>query len=121
MDVAALLDDSATRDAQSARDSENLAMLVDRLNFGLNLDYVEAVTDPEDPQVKRDRLERKKRGIKPPPLPLLAPIAQRDPVITAELVARYRDANKPYEVSEPEPGPQRSKLARVLDLFEGRG
>ncbi|MFI6368711.1 hypothetical protein ACIBG0_39020 [Nocardia sp. NPDC050630] len=101
-DVAALIQDADDRDAQRARDSENLAMLVDREDFELNFDYVSGVTDPDDPEVVRERAMRKKHGIKPPQLPILAPVAQRAPEITAELVERYRAAQKPYQVPEPE-------------------
>lgn len=102
-DVAALIDDAGARDAQRARDSENLAMLVDRTDFDVNFDYIGAVTDPEDPEVARERALRKKHGIKPPPLPILAPVAQRDPKFTAELIGRYRAAQQPYQIPEDKP------------------
>ena len=114
-DVAALIEDAETRDAQQARDSENLAMLVDRSDFDVNFDYVSAVTDPDDPDVVRERAIRRKRGIKPPALPILAPVAQRDPAVTKELVERYRAAQKPYEIPAPgaPEGRPKSKLAQL--------
>ncbi|WP_280389315.1 hypothetical protein [Nocardia wallacei] len=124
-DVAALIDDADRRETQAFRDSENLAMLVDRLDFLNTFGYVGDTTDPDDPEVKRERAERKRRGLKPPPVPLLPPVAQRDPELTAALVERYRSDSAAYQlpkrttrVEQPPPG---QKLATVLRMFEGRG
>lgn len=106
-DVAALIADAEARDTQSARDSENLAMLVDRTDFEVGFDYVSGVTDPDDPEIARERALRKKYGIKPPPVPIYPPIAHRDPEITAALSERYREAQKPYQLPEQKP---KSKL-----------
>lgn len=113
LDIAALIEDAEKRDAQQARDSENLAMLVDRSDFDTTFDYISGVTDPEDPEVKRERALRAKHGIKAPPLPIFAPVAQRPPEITAELVQRYRDAHKPYEIPDPNNSGPKSKLAQL--------
>lgn len=102
-DVAALIEDADAREIQRGRDSENLAMLVDRCDFGLNFEYVSGTTDPDDPEIVRERALRNKHGIKPPPIPILAPVAHRAPEITAELVERYRAAQQPYALPEPKP------------------
>ena len=99
-DVAALIEDAEARDAQAARDSENLAMLVDREDFATSFDYISGVTDPDDPEIVRERALRKKHNIKPPPHPIYPPVAQRDPKVTAELIERYRTAHKPYQIPE---------------------
>ncbi|MFJ1461840.1 hypothetical protein [Nocardia sp. N2S4-5] len=124
-DVAALIDDADARDEQAARDSENLAMLVDRIDFLNTFDYVSGTTDPDDPEVKKERMERKRRGLRPPPLPLLPPVALRDPEVTAALVERYRADHKPYELTkrteqadQPPPG---QRLAKVLEMYRDRG
>lgn len=80
-DVVALLDDAEEQDKQRFRDSENLAMLVDREDFSLNGEYVDRITDPNDPEVKADIARRKAAGIKPPPIPVLPPIGLRDPEV----------------------------------------
>jgi hypothetical protein len=102
-DVAALIEDAEARDAQHARDSENLAMLVDRQDFETRFDYVSGTADPDDPEIKAERAQRLKHGIKAPPMPIYAPVGLRDPKITAELVERYREAQKPYQVPEDKP------------------
>ena len=61
-DVVALLDDAEEQDKQRFRDSENLAMLVDREDFSLNGEYVDRITDPNDPEVKADIARRKAAG-----------------------------------------------------------
>lgn len=91
-------------------------MLVDREHFAVTFDYVGAVTDPDDPEVKRDRALRAKHGIAAPPLPILAPVAQRLPEITAELVERYRQAQEPYRVPDAAP---KSKLAILNAQMRG--
>lgn len=58
---------------------ENLALLVDRLDYWLGSEYAGWVTDPDDPEVKKARAERKKSGVKPPPVPLIIPVAKRPP------------------------------------------
>lgn len=58
---------------------ENLAMLVDRLAFWLDQMWGQWTIDPDDPEVKRAREERKRSGQKPPPVPLVPPVAKRPP------------------------------------------
>jgi type IV secretory pathway VirB10-like protein len=110
-DVAALIEDADARDAQQAMDSENLARILDRLEFLNNFGYVSGITDPEDPAVKRERAERERHGIKPPPMPIIAPVALRPPEITEEMVERYREAQKPYQI------PEKSQPKSKLDLL----
>ncbi|SUA47206.1 Uncharacterised protein [Nocardia africana] len=116
MDVAALLEDSAARDTQSARDSENIARLVDRLDYAATWEYIGDTTDPDDPEIKREREARKAAGIKPPPRPIFAPVALRDPDVTAELAERAHAEHKKYEV----PPPRKVGLRELMARFEGR-
>lgn len=77
-------------------------MLVDRENYWLNSEYTSWITDPNDREVREERLRRKRLGIKPPPAPLLPPVAMRPPDL-AELrrsqydtaLAEYSTANAP--------------------------
>ncbi|MGW5387208.1 hypothetical protein [Nocardia sp. NPDC003963] len=110
-DVAALIDDADARSEQQRMDSENLARILDRLEFLNNFGYISGITDPEDPEVKREQAERERHGIKSPPMPIIAPIALRPPEITAELIERYREAQKPYQI------PEKSKPKSKLDLL----
>jgi len=109
LDVAALITDAEARDAQLARDSENLAMLVDRTDFDVTFEYVQAITDPDDPEVKAERARMAKKGIKPPPTPIYPPVAHRAPEVTEEMVRAYREAQQPYQA--PESTKPKSKLA----------
>jgi len=52
-------------------------MLLDRDDYWLNSEYAQWTTDPDDPEVKRAREERKRSGVKPPPTPVIAPVALR--------------------------------------------
>ncbi|MFC9786430.1 hypothetical protein [Rhodococcus sp. NPDC127528] len=88
-DIAALLDDATEQDARAARDSENLAMLVDRHDYWLNSEYSTWTTDPDDPEVKAERARRKRAGLKPPPRPLLIPVACRTPEAVTRLLEQH--------------------------------
>lgn len=56
---------------------ENIARLVDREDFWLGAEYSGWITDPTDPEVKRQRAERKRQGYKPSPVPIIPPVAVR--------------------------------------------
>lgn len=56
---------------------ENTARLLEIENYKLELAWIDRTADPDDPQVKRDRAEAKRNGIKPPPHPLVPPVALR--------------------------------------------
>lgn len=106
-DLAALLDDAAEQDARAADLAENLAMLVDREHYWLTSEYASWTTDPDDAEVKAARAQRKRDGIKPPPRPLLTPVACRAPEATARLleqhladVARYSKPAEKLSVAE---------------------
>ncbi|NIL77601.1 hypothetical protein [Rhodococcus sp. B10] len=86
---------------QEARDSENLAMLVDRKDYWLTSEYRSWVTDPDDPEVKAERERFKK--VKPSPRPLIPPVAQRHPDITAALLQRHRDESAKYAPKAEQP------------------
>ncbi|RVW03008.1 hypothetical protein [Rhodococcus xishaensis] len=76
-------------DARDVRGAENLAMLVDRDDYWLGSEYRQWTTDPDDPEVKAARARWKASGRKPPPHPLLAPVALRPPQTHAKLVEKY--------------------------------
>lgn len=99
---------------QEARDSENLAMLVDRKDYWLNSEYRSWVTDPDDPTVKAERERRKREGIEPPPRPLLPPVAQRRPELVEALMQRYRAESERYE-----PKPKAPVKPKLKDLIGG--
>ena len=67
---------------------ENLARLVDRLDYELQANYAAATTDPNDPEVKRERAERRRAGQKPPPLPIIRPVAVRPQALHSLLLAQ---------------------------------
>lgn len=108
----AMLDHALEILDQEARDSENLAMLVDRKDYWLNSEYRSWVTDPDDPEVKADRERRKK--IKPPPRPLLPPVAQRRPELVEALLQRYRAESEMYA-----PKPEVPVKPKLKDLIAG--
>lgn len=77
---------------------ENLAMLVDRLDYWLNSEYRSWITDPDDPEVVRERARRKREGIKPPADPVIFPVAHRPAHIRKALM---RELLKEQEKTSP--------------------
>jgi hypothetical protein len=99
-------------DAQAARDSENLAMLVDRDDYWLNSEYSQWVTNPDDPEVKAERARRLKEGIKPPPTPLLRPVAHRPTELAAKLWEKYGAEVEKQKPAEKAPTGKQKMSAR---------
>lgn len=58
---------------------ENTARLYEALAHTVKHDWIDRITDPEDPEVKRERAEAKRSGRKPPERPVLEPVALRPP------------------------------------------
>lgn len=114
-DLHVLLDDAAEQDARAARDSENLAMLVDRSDYWLGSEYTNWITDPDDPSVKAERERRKAARITPPPRPLLLPIACRAPEVSAQLLERHRADVDRYSA------PARPEKLTIADYNRMRG
>lgn len=70
---------------------ENTARLLEIEAYKLELAWIDRTTDPDDKDVKRERLEAERAGIKPPPHPMIPPIAMRPPEISEQRVQEYLD------------------------------
>lgn len=58
---------------------ENTARLFEVQSYQLELDWVTRTVDPDDPEVRKERLEAERNNIKPPKHPIVPPIALRPP------------------------------------------
>lgn len=56
---------------------ENTALLLETITTQLDWGWADRTIDPDDPEVKAERAKRKK--VKPPPHPILRPVAHRPP------------------------------------------
>lgn len=65
----------------------NMAELVDLMHFWLNSEYNRWIYDPDDPENKR----REKSKRKPPPQPLIPPIAYRPPSVALTRLEAYAE------------------------------
>ena len=97
---------------------ENLANLVDHLAYWLGSEYAGWVTDPDDPEVKKARAERKKSGVKPPPVPLITPVAQRPPQHAKTARERVERLREHYE-NPPVVEPGESKISALDKALGG--
>lgn len=76
----------------------NVAELVDLHAYWLTAEYAKWTHDPEDPANKR--AARELRRVKPPPVPIIPPVAHRPPSVAAAYQARHRE-----QVAEFAPDP----------------
>ncbi|WP_206492333.1 hypothetical protein [Rhodococcus sp. KRD162] len=113
VDLAALVHDALARDDQQGRTDENIAMLLDRDNFELDSLYSQWITDPSDPKVKAAADDRKRRGIKPSPRPLIYPIALRRQELADVYIKQYTEAVQRYSTPESD---RKLTLADVLRM-----
>ena len=97
--------------AQWGPDEENRALLLEVEAYRLQLDWTDRTTDPEDPEVRRDRLDAKRKGLKPPKRPVVPPVAQRPGELAQERLQHYID-----ELVSHEPKPAKEIVA--LDEFD---
>jgi hypothetical protein len=68
----------------------NLAELVDLMSYWLQSEYAKWIHDPDDPETQRLERERKRNRVKPPPQPIIPPIAHRPPSVQAAYLEHYR-------------------------------
>lgn len=93
--------------------ASNLADLLDVIHAQLSYEYANWTTDPEDPAVKRARAERKRAGLRPPPHPLIPPIAARPTSVADRKLTEYREMTRQWN---PEQEPTSSLVS--LDEWE---
>lgn len=80
----------------------NIAYLVDLLSYKVHADYQQWITDPDDPAVKAAVEARRRAGIKPPPAPLVPPVAVRPRSVAAEHEAAYQQLVIDYSAGLPQ-------------------
>lgn len=93
---------------------ENVAMLVDRIDFLLNAEYASWTTSTDDPELQRERARMKRDGIEPPPFPLLRPVARRPRHLHEALLDDYERRRQHYATP---PEPAKAGLAEIFGLF----
>lgn len=96
--------------AEWGPDEENRALLLEVEAYQLQLDWTDRTTDPDDPAIRRERLEAKRKGLKPPKRPVVPPVAQRPGGIAEERLRAYIDELASHE-------PQSTKEIVSIDEF----
>lgn len=96
---------------------ENLARLVDRLDYELQANYARATTDPNDPDVKREREARRRAGHKPPPLPIIRPVAVRPQALHSLLLEQTQALIEQHE----KPKQKKMTLAELREMRARNG
>lgn len=75
--------------------AENVARLVDLVEFWLSSEYAKWTADEDE--IKASRRNRRK----PPPHPLIAPVAQRPPSVHHRLTEQYEAMASEFRVEPP--------------------
>lgn len=117
-ELAVMIDHLLDAENGWSHTDENLAALVDALSYWLGSEYMGWVTDPDDPEVKAARAARKRNPVKPPPVPIIPPVAQRPPHAQAAALQRLRALREAYQPS-PAPKPGESPIAALDALLGG--
>lgn len=68
---------------------ENTARLLEIEAYKLDLAWADRTVDPDDREVKLERLAAQRAGIKPPPHPMIPPIAMRPHEIREQRLQEY--------------------------------
>jgi hypothetical protein len=84
--------------------AENVARLVDTMQAWLNYEYSNWTADPDE--VEALRRKHKKAGVKPPPFPLIQPVAARPPSLRDRAVSDYIELASQYQLPVEETGQQ---------------
>jgi len=84
--------------------AHNIATLVDVMSAWLTYEYASWTSDPD--QVEEERKRRERAGVKPPPRPLIPPVAARPPSLHEELLDAYVAEAVKYQIPETEAGPR---------------
>lgn len=101
-------EDEARREAWGPHE-ENTARLLEAQSYALEFAYADRTIDPEDHAVKAERAKNKKR--KPPPHPIIPPVAYRPKRYADERMAEYVEQIGKY-MPKPEPVDPFEQLAR---------
>lgn len=92
---------------------ENTALLLDIQSYELELAWADRTIDPEDREVRRERLEAKRNGIKPPKHPLVPPVARRPHDLAQERLQQYLE-----QVAEQQTAQQPETTAGIVSMSE---
>lgn len=83
--------------------AENVAQLVDVMYAWLNYEYANWTADPEEVEARRRK--QKRAGVKPPPFPLIQPVAARPPSLREQMLQQYdalaAEFRSPADEAEP--------------------
>lgn len=79
----------------------NVAELVDLWSYWLRSEYAKWIHDPDDPEVKREAARRKRDGVKPPPMPLIPPVAHRPPSVAVKYFEDYQTQAQAFGSVQP--------------------
>jgi hypothetical protein len=96
---------------------ENTARLLEVIAYRLELEWVDRTTDPDDPEVKRERVAAKRAGKKPPERPIVPPVALRPRELAEQRAREYADLLSAHHVKTL-PAPKPSSRGAFDALWE---
>jgi hypothetical protein len=97
--------------AEWGADEENRARLLEVEAYRLDLQWIDRTTDHDDPTVRREMLQAKRDGVRPPTRPIIPPAALRPNDLADE---RMQDWINQLAATAPKP----AKELVTLDEFD---
>lgn len=94
---------------------ENAARMLDIEAFRVELEWADRHADPEDRELQRERALAKRDGIKPPPHPIIPPVAARPPRVAMQRWQEYHAEVEKYQLDS---GPQFVTLDEFDEALE---
>lgn len=92
---------------------ENTALLLDIRSYELELAWADRTMDPDDRDARRERLEAKRNGIRPPKHPLVPPVARRPEDLAEAHLKAYLE-----KVAEQQVKQQPVKTSGLVSMSE---
>lgn len=97
---------------------ENTALLLEHFSHEVGLDWSDRTVDPDDPDVAARREEAEVRGLKPPTVPLIPPMAHRPLRAARRRMERFVRDIEPYAELDHDDDPEVDvDVDEVLDEF----
>lgn len=91
---------------------ENTALLLEAQHYALELAWADRTIDPNDPEAIKARRDAERAGVKPPPHPMIPPVAHRPPELAEQRLQQYVEQITAHRT------PQREKVMVSLDEFD---
>lgn len=96
---------------------ENTARLLDVQTYALDWRWSEHTSDPNDPEVRRERAEALMKGIRPPRKPFVPPVAERPEEMAEQRLTAYLERVAEHFADKTRESVSLDEFDRVIDAM----